>query len=334
MDRPGIKSPSFQKAIYEKNGDVSPAKYFEKSQERSEKSDIHTIESMRELLLYLDLEPFSDTGIPRQVIRNQSCRPISEGVIANWYDLYNQLTTEEFYCIFEALEDWTYCPGQLVYRQGEKNDNLYFIHRGHLKVICNCRCRKILIKTITGGQIAGEDSFFTTTVNNASLVALSEVILGVLKKESLDRVRNDFPSLEQKLHDYVKRYKSVGELVRERQLERRSGERRSFSGQGVVSLFGPSGEWSRKGFYATFSDISCGGLAFLVRIPRREAARELLGQKLRIFPRITPDGNLGLDLTGTVVSVSFLTLHDCSVHVKFNKSLSVAELNEIVDSYI
>ncbi len=83
-----------------------------------------------------------------------------------------------------------------------------------------------------------------------------------------------------------------------------------------------------------FADISCGGVSYLIRISMKENARVLLGQPIRVF---LPAGKtLGqyINADGSIVAVkAHLAMEsEYSVHVKFNKKLSLSEVKTIIRS--
>ena len=78
-----------------------------------------------------------------------------------------------------------------------------------------------------------------------------------------------------------------------------------------------------KPFKGGFSDISDGGLAFLLRVSKPETARLLLGRRLAATCRLPMKGGpKDLKVLGRIIAIQPRLFNEYSAHVRFEKSLA------------
>ena len=90
----------------------------------------------------------------------------------------------------------------------------------------------------------------------------------------------------------------------------------------MIQLLGASGKLLGRAFKGELSDISIGGLSFVIRISKQETARLLLGRKMNI-KFVIPSGSSKqkIDKNGTVIGVRAHPFDDYSIHIKFDSLL-------------
>ncbi|MGE0084060.1 MAG: HEAT repeat domain-containing protein [Desulfococcaceae bacterium] len=254
-----------------------------------------------------------------------------------WSELYDSLTPDEANALYSAMEEAVYEADEVIFRQGERNHRLWFIRDGELKLIFKQGELESLLKIIQVGDIVGEDTFFTLSHCNMSLVSLSHVKLNFLDSSILEKWEKDFPALESKLHDYCLRLERIHDVIRGRGIERRSQKRFNMQGTVSVNIISSSGTPTGKIFKGSLSDISEGGICFSIRTSSRKKISPLLGRQLEMtfnFPLslvqeldmgIKFPGNesgINVSVIGTVIGISYHYENDYSTHIRFETTLS------------
>ncbi|WP_233249189.1 HEAT repeat domain-containing protein [Desulfobulbus oligotrophicus] len=292
--------------------------------------DFKTAERLRERIYEIDgmaLGPIIRTG---ELIEQAKMGTIKEEDKEIWATLRKHLTAQEFQTIYHELNEQQYKPEDTIVSQGDKNDALFFITQGSVKVSHRVGTRELFITTLNRGEMVGEN-FFTPSVWTATLTSLTPSRVHVLPQAALAAWQEQFPGLRGKLHTYYLANNTIRTTLEKKGLERRTDHRYSLSRkiqvQPINNLEKPIG----RGFRAETIDISLGGLAFLIRISRQENARLLLGRKMQI---VLPVGGKiqFMHLKGLVIGIQpFQVLeNDFSVHFKFDQPLASQALQNIL----
>lgn len=288
----------------------------------AKKKDFAKAEVLREKLYEVDLMALSEIAKSGEIIDEEKSESIDQDHLVIWSKLYDTLTGEQANALYYAMKEVTYDVEETIFKQGERNSNLYFINQGQLKLVYSEGGREVLLKTLGTGHIAGEDTFFFESVCTTSMITLSRVKLNFLEKDALSKWGDEFPGLESRLNDYCLKLKSVRDLLKAQNLDRRSQKRVKISGKGVIQLLGASGKPLGRAFKGELSDISVGGLSYTIRISKKETVRLLLGRKMNIKFALPVEGSKQkIDKNGTAIGVRSHPLHDYSIHIKFDKLL-------------
>ncbi len=264
----------------------------------------------------------SDTAGPKGVVRPED--------LEVWAELTDPLGTEEFQTMYRAFTERSCKPEETIVSQGDKNDNLFFINQGSVKVSHMVDPRELFITSLNRGQLAGEN-FFTPSLWTVTLTALTPCRLYMLPQCELAQWQQQFPGLRTRLYEYYRTYNNIGAMLEKKGLDRRQDQRYTLSRkvqvQPISNLNAPIG----RGFRAETADISLGGMAFLVRIAHQESARLLLGRRMQIV--LPVGGKIGhLQFKGLVIGVQQFQQHcnDFSVHFKFDHALDRPALQTIL----
>jgi len=224
-----------------------------------------------------------------------------------------------------------YDPYQFVFKQGERNTNLYFVDRGNLSLICHIGGRDTLVKTLTKGNIVGEDTYFSNTVCTTSMITLSSSTLYALSRESMAKWGEMGPALDSKLSHYCRGLAGVHDMLEQKGLDRRVHKRFEVSGRGVMQVLDGSGNAVGRTYKVKLLDVSAGGLAFFQRITKRETAQLLLGRRMNMKISHPVSTQELLNQTTTVVALRRQPFEDYSIHIEFDDVLDDKALQEIVD---
>jgi CRP-like cAMP-binding protein len=288
----------------------------------AKKKDFAKAEVLREKLYEVDSMALNEIVRSGEIIEEEKSESIDKDHLVIWSKLYDTLSDEQANALYYAMKKATYDIDETIFKQGERNSNLYFIDQGQLKLAYREEEREVLLKTLGTGHIAGEDTFFYESVCTTSLITLSRVKLNFLEKDALLNWRDEFPGLESRLQEYCLKFKKVRDLLKAKNLDRRSQKRVRLSGKGMIQLLGASGKPLGKAFKGELSDISIGGLSYIIRISKKENARLLLGRKMNIkFVLPLGSSKQKIDKNGTVIGVRSHPFDDYSIHIKFDQLL-------------
>jgi CRP-like cAMP-binding protein len=296
----------------------------------AESGDFKTAERLRERIYEIDSMALGEIIRSGELIEQAKMGTIKEEDIEIWAGLTDRLTAQEFQTIYHEFNEQKYKPEETIVSQGDKNDALFFISQGSVKVSHRTGSRELFITTLNRGQIAGEN-FFAPSLWTVTLTSLTPSRVHILPQTALAAWQEQFPGLRAKLRDYYLACNTIRSTLEKKGLDRRKDNRytlaRKIQVQPINNLDNPIG----RGFRAETADISLGGLAFLIRISRQENARLLLGRRMQI---VLPVGGKTqfMYLKGLVIGIQpFQVLeNDFSVHFRFDQPLEQQAMQSIL----
>lgn len=292
--------------------------------------DFANAERLRER--FYEIDPMALTEIVRSgdLIEKEKTGSVSPDLLDTWAGLLENLNTVEFSAIYHELKQRTFAPEEVIIEQGAKNDELYFINHGSVKISYHKDGRDFFVNSLNSGQVAGEN-FFDASLWTVTLTALTSVKISVLQRESFHRWQEEYPGLEAKLQSFYNTCNSTTQLLKKKGLDRRQHERFTLSRKVQVQLTDHNRNPIGRGFRGELADISKGGLAFLIRISRKDNTRLLLGRNMRITIPVAGDP-AHLHLDGLAISIQPLQLleSEFSVHIKFPELLYEDALQQIL----
>ncbi|QTA88992.1 cyclic nucleotide-binding domain-containing protein [Desulfonema magnum] len=253
-----------------------------------------------------------------EIIEKEKTGHLYQAHLEIWSELYNEMTTDEACALYSGLEKEKYDTNDTIFEQGKFNAKLYFIDQGYLKKICHQDRNEILLETLGPGDVAGVKTFFAITVCTTSLITLSQVKLSFLNKDILVRWQDEFPSLVSKLNEFCFKPDDVGK----KGINRRVHKRIKLTGKAELHILNTFGNPIGKFFPGNLSDISMGGLSFIVKMSDKKNPPLLLGRKLGV--RFTLPGDryqIEISQKGTIIGVTDRLSNHYSVHMKFDRML-------------
>jgi HEAT repeat protein/CRP-like cAMP-binding protein len=251
------------------------------------------------------------------------------GYLEVWSNLLHELSAEEFSAIYHELENRTLEPEELLVEQGAKNDELFFINSGTLRIFYKKNDRKVYIKSLGDGDLAGEN-FFDSSVWTVSISALTESRISILRRSCFSRWQEAFPGLEVKLRDFYNSSNNIRDMLKRKGLNRRSFERFSLSRKIEFSITDHSGSSGQR-FKGRLSDVSRGGLALHFRIAQQKDVRVLLGRKMHIVIPVVGIPPI-LEVYGQVLSVNPVAgnSNENKIHLVFDEPLPQETLQVVL----
>jgi CRP-like cAMP-binding protein len=295
--------------------------------------DFGNAERLRERIYEIDPMALMEIIQSGEIIEQEKTGSIDSDHLEVWANLLKELTSEEFNALYHEMEQRSYSQEETLASQGTKNDELFFINHGSVRISYFQTGmggkKELFLKNLTSGEIVGEN-FFNVSVWSVSLTAAQQTQIFVLKRENLARLEERISGIESKLRDYYARSIDIASLLKKKGMDRRMHERYRLERKIHLQITGERGK-ILSSFKGEMADISQGGLSFVVRITKKENSRLLLGRNIKA----TIPLSIGREqhLHGTVSGVqSYDLVHsDYSVHVKFNTPLERQDLQILLE---
>lgn len=299
----------------------------------AKRKDFNNAERLRERIYEIDPMALMEIIQSGEIIEEEKSGSISKDLLQIWSGLLRVLTHEEFNALYHAMETRQVKPEETLVSQGTKNDELFFINMGCLRVSYfqtgTGGGKEVFLKNLSSGEIAGEN-FFNATVWTVSLTGVQHTQISILKRDDLARLEDKNPGIESKLRDYYTRSVDIAALLNRKGIDRRIHQRFRVERKIHLQITGTKGK-VLSSFKGEMEDISRGGLSFVVRITKKENSRLLLGRDIKAIIPLTSGGEQ--KLFGTVIGVQICDpIHsDYSVHVKFVDELERHILQFIIE---
>jgi eukaryotic-like serine/threonine-protein kinase len=115
---------------------------------------------------------------------------------------------------FEAQR---FAAGEIIVRQGEAADTAYIIEKGRCEVFVEHIGQRTSVRVLTEGEVFGETATLSTGVRTATVIALEEVVLRVVTRESLDNELSRNPWVGALVRALGARYREAERRLSERE---------------------------------------------------------------------------------------------------------------------
>ncbi|GBC59681.1 hypothetical protein DENIS_0622 [Desulfonema ishimotonii] len=288
-------------------------------------------EALRDRLFEIDAMALDEIIKSAEIIEQEKSEAMDHNHMDIWSDFYSTLTTEEKNIFYFSLKKADYGPDEPVFLQKEKNQRLYFVNQGQLKLFFSQNDTEQLIKTLRPGCIGGEDTFFSISLCTTSLVTLSPVRLNYLEQSTFLEWQVKYPALTAKLQSFCNKKGISGpDILKKKGINRRAHERFKVSGSIRFQVLNASGKPIGKAFKGDLSDISVGGLSFFIKTANRKNALTLLGRRLRVrFVIPVGETEVEAEQAGAITGVINHLFSDYSIHMKFDRPLSKTAVEKV-----
>lgn len=129
--------------------------------------------------------------------------------------IFNNLTEEEIMEISMITRGENYQKGEFIFLAGQKNERLYVIHHGKVKISRISETGKEQIIRILGpGDFMGELSLFTSTSLNSNAEALEPTAICIMDGSKLKQIINQRPNIAIKIiHELSYRLQGAEDLI-------------------------------------------------------------------------------------------------------------------------
>lgn len=120
--------------------------------------------------------------------------------------LLSELDEKELVQVVNSLKHLTYSMGEIICRDGDEGTSIYVITAGAVKIfIEGVAGEKIEIAQLREGDFFGEAGFFTDGKRHASVMAIDDTELLEMRKEDVEKIREDHPHVKEVLADFYKK---------------------------------------------------------------------------------------------------------------------------------
>ena len=316
-----------------KTEDEAVAALYEGIRGFAQKKQFERAETLREKLM--EIAPMALTQILEsgELIEKAKLAAIDKIALQPWAGLFDTLTGAETADLYFLMKPMKVPADQPLYRQGQHDDRLFFIRSGQLKLTYfdNEKNETREVAILGKGDIAGEDPFFSFTNHTTSLVAIKDSELYYLARPEFDTILAKSPEIRAKLADYCKKRAIALSIDESKSRVRRIHPRHEVDVKAVVQRIDPKGQPVGAPFNVTVVDIAAGGLCFMLRNLKAEAAKTLHKSWIKITAAlgVTP-AEQKLTKIAKVLAVRLLPFEEATIHVQFQKPLSGDQISEIV----
>lgn len=292
--------------------------------------DFAQADTLRERLFEVDPMALNEIVQAAELIDAAKSEAIDPNHNELWLPLYHALTPEEQTNFFFSLVPRSVDPGQVIFRQGQKNATLWMIDGGHASITYNQGGLERLIRNLGPGEAAGVNSFLNASLCTATLTAKSTLRLQGLEVSTFAKWQQEDPGLASKVTNYFAPRSAAGDALTDAGHERREYPRQRITGPLLFQVIATQGRPVSKPIRGELEDVSAGGISFLISTSNSSQAKSLLGRRLKfkfgIQARPSP---VEVTQTGTVTAVVSQPFSEYSVHIKFDRLLDKETLLRI-----
>ena len=316
--------------VREDRTEEAVALLFKLIEQHAKEKNFDKAESLRDKLFDVDSMALHEIIKSAEIIEEEKSEAVDKDHMEIWADLYDNLSTEEANTLYFGLKKAMFEPDELLLRQGDKNDRLYFINSGRLKLVYRDKDSEKLVQTISSGSLAGCNTFFTITVCTTSLISNTRVNANYLDRETFLKWKEEAPALAGKLELFSDRQAKEADLLRKKGIDRRAFRRLKLAGPLSFQVLNRSGQPIGRYFRGELSDISLGGVSFLIKTNNPRSASMLLGRKMRVTCKVSVGRErMEIDKVGEISGVINHYFGDYSIHLKFDDMLKKSILDQM-----
>jgi CRP/FNR family cyclic AMP-dependent transcriptional regulator len=130
------------------------------------------------------------------------------------FPFFETLTSEELLAAVEHINFLEIEPGEILFREGDDADCVYFVIEGELDVIkesvgVRSKPQHVLIATLSKGRSLGEMSVIDKTPRSATVKVREKAILATLKADGFDLLLLNHPKVGIKILKGIARLLSL-----------------------------------------------------------------------------------------------------------------------------
>jgi hypothetical protein len=267
-----------------------------------------------------------------EIIEKEKAAGLDNEHLAIWDNLYGNLSAEEKNGLFYSMKKMVIPAKKILLSHGAYNTRLFFIDSGKVTIIFPRKGKNTVLAQLGKGNLLGEYTFTSISLCSATAVTHTEVELYCLENSATDSWQNDYPGLYDKINNFCLKHGSIEDISRWKSLEKRSKPRYPARGPVMGHLLNKDGQKTETYFRGSLSDISTEGCCFDIKLTKKATARALLARHLLLVFSFTVKGEeIGMEVVGKIVKVSFHLHNDYSIHISFAKPVAKALLQKITE---
>ena len=280
-------------------------------------------ELLREQLLESSPMAIDSIVSSAAVIEAEKTRHLDPDHLSAWSGLYEELSGEEANALFYRLKRTKVAAGKLLFAQGQPNNRLFFLESGRVTLFYRKGQKNYPVITLAAGDILGEDSFFGISLCPFSAATQSEVSVRYLNRRTADDWRENQAGLYEKIANFCQQHGVSEKTAEQKSSGRRDYRRYPLRGSVTAYLLDQQRQRTTTYFKGELTDISRSGVCFTIHCSRQQTARALLSRDTDIALAFYDQDDKTVDLSGTIVKLSYHLHSDYSVHLKFSEILTI-----------
>jgi len=110
--------------------------------------------------------------------------------------LFQNLKLEELKIISLATENFIYEEGEIIFNEGDEGDQAYIIYSGEVEVFRSQEGAKpVMLNKLGEAEMFGELALFGEGFRSASVRAVKETLVGLIRKDRLYEIIREFPDI-------------------------------------------------------------------------------------------------------------------------------------------
>jgi CRP/FNR family cyclic AMP-dependent transcriptional regulator len=113
-------------------------------------------------------------------------------------------------------------PGEVVFREGEKSNQMYYIREGRIKISVGKNGYEKVLTVLKEGDFFGETALIEDTPRLGTAIALEETELIIIDKESFEANLTANPAIAHILKNVIQRLRDVLTMYTSKEKENQS----------------------------------------------------------------------------------------------------------------
>jgi len=311
-------------------GDLAAQKLYQRCLEAAREKDFVTAERLRDRILGTDSSAVDLVIEADEVIEWEKNSRIPASFSETWKSLQHRIGGSGFEALYSVLVPEQFGDDEIIAREGEHDDRLYFISSGSVSLECTTGSARTFLKRLQPGMVIGGEQFFAITVWTITARAGKQVELYSLRRQDLQELEQQFSGITASLQAFCAGSNSTAKLLKMSGEDRRGSARYPVAATIRMALVDAYGDSSHRQFVCRLQDISQGGFCYDVGIADREHVRLLFGRQVRFDLKFENDTIFTIE--GIVVGIE--QVRDDSkiyrAHARILEPLSLNDVRQIV----
>ena len=157
--------------------------------------------------VYQYAQESSEKKPPAQTAKKEdkSARAEAESSFHILDGIFSGLSRAEFDELIEMLNERTVQKGETIIKEGAKDDSLFIIISGRVKVVTSHKKREVELAILEAGDFFGEVALLTKKTRTASIVAEETCSLLEMSRSNFDVLSDSYPQLRHTLETALER---------------------------------------------------------------------------------------------------------------------------------
>ncbi|MCB1051763.1 MAG: cyclic nucleotide-binding domain-containing protein [Acidobacteria bacterium] len=113
------------------------------------------------------------------------------------WPIFRTLPKDALVELIMALETKNFAQGQVICRQGERSSEMFLITEGKVQILMKQDAKIYKLATLGSGDFFGEGAMLTSQPRNASVLALEDTEVLILKQDQFQNLVNSHPEIHE-----------------------------------------------------------------------------------------------------------------------------------------